>query len=324
MTSFDRRFPKYISPSSFQKYLLDKREYYMQYISPIKPPYMAQTVPMAIGSSFDAYVKSSLYHKVFGKNNPKFELQTLFEAQVEPQNRAVALVDGKHVYEEYVKHGCFADLLLDISASITEPRFESSVEAEIDGVKLSGKPDLSFMNKLECQIVLDWKVNGYYSKSATSPMPGYLRLRENGSKSGSSHKDAMKMMHRGVYINCAHTLDLLKPDWATQLSIYGWVLGQPVGNDCVYMIDQIVAKPSSPRPILRFAEHRLKITPAYQHTLLSKLKEMWEIINSDHFFRDMSHAQSVELCKTLNSTAEGLHGGGTSLDRWFNDAVRSV
>jgi len=317
-----RRFPKYISPSAYQTYLKNPEEYYMRYKAPIKPPNLPQTHHMAIGSSFDAYVKSSLYHRVFGKNDPKFEFEALFESQVESHNRAQARGHGKHVYDEYMKNNCFADLMLDLSASPTEPRFETSVERVIDGVPLSGKPDLSFSNKEGALIVLDWKVNGYYSTRTTSPMVGYLRSREDGAHHGA-HGQCMRFLFRGVYINAAHTLDILKEDWAIQLGLYSWCLGQDVGNDSIFAIDQICGRPGRDKPFLKFAEHRLRISQDFQKKAFNQMKALWSLVTSDHFFRGLPKDQSEAKCAALDSAAERLHGTGSDMDKWFNEVTRS-
>jgi hypothetical protein len=77
------------------------------------------------------------------------------------------------------------------------------------GVPLFGKPDVFFMNAEGAHVVFDWKVNGYCSKSAVSPAPGYKRIRDTwdwregdlSRNSGDAHRDYIPLHHKGVEIN---------------------------------------------------------------------------------------------------------------------------
>ena len=60
---------QYLSPSSIAKYKDNPDEFYMNYLSDKAPPRFPQTEPMAVGSSFDAYVKSYLHQQLFGKSD---------------------------------------------------------------------------------------------------------------------------------------------------------------------------------------------------------------------------------------------------------------
>ena len=63
---------------------------------------------MSVGGSFDAYAKSALHERLFGKGAaPQFEFQTIFENQVEPHNRDFALEAGKYIFDCYVLTGEF-------------------------------------------------------------------------------------------------------------------------------------------------------------------------------------------------------------------------
>ena len=66
---------------------------------------------MAVGSSFDAFVKAALHKALFDKIDPKFEFSTIFESQVEPQCRDFALVAGKVCFDAYKLTGAYDELL---------------------------------------------------------------------------------------------------------------------------------------------------------------------------------------------------------------------
>ncbi len=288
----------YLSPTSVKLFTQDPELFYLRYLAKKRAPRDPQTQPMSIGSSFDAYAKSYLYEKVFGKGTDvRFDLETLFEAQVEEHNRDWAWENGKYVFEQYKKAGCIADLMVELNQAVGPPRFEITVQAEIEGVPLLGKPDVFFINKLGSRVIYDWKVNGYCAKSLKSPMAGYIKLREAG-KTTKEHRDCVLLLYKGVYINAA---TYMTGDWADQLSIYAWLMGEPVGSEeVVFGIDQICG----PKDRLRFATHRLRIRPDYQFHLLDLVKDTWEAIEQDHIFKDLSVEESQERGRLLEAEME--------------------
>ncbi len=331
------RQPKHFSPTSLSLFYSNPTEYYLMYLADNRPDKFPQTKPMSIGSSFDAYVKSYLHEKLFGKgHDPKFDLTTLFEAQVEPQNRDWALPAGEYAFDIYKRSGALSDLMLDLQKAVGEPRFELEVKGVIDGyregitldvggVPLLGKPDVFYINKMGAHVVLDWKVNGFCSNSAISPMQGYVRLRENSLNRGQ-HKNCQLMSLNGVMINVGQFLEELNEDWGRQLAIYGWLCGEDVGSDFIVAIDQLVCKPmpGMPRPHIRVAEHRLRIRPEFQWKVFAQAQQAWAIINSDHFFRDLSLEESKLRCQALDGVTDALKGDGTTNDKWFAQATRSA
>jgi hypothetical protein len=330
------RKPEYLSPTSISLFYENPQEFYMNYLSDNKSPRFPQTQPMSVGSAFDAYVKSHLHEVLCGKGaDPRFELKALFEAQVEPQNRDWAWRAGAYAFMEYRKSGALADLMLELQGSISTPRFELEVKGIVNGSKegasrtvgevpLLGKPDLTYINKEGANVIHDWKVNGFCSKYNTSPMQGYVRLRVEGMNKGQ-HKNAQLLPFRGIMINAAGALEDYNADWARQLAIYAWLCGQDVGGDFVVSVDQIVCKPSvmPDMPDIRVAEHRLKIRAAHQQAVYRQAQHVWDVINSGHFFRDVSIEESKQRCEALDKQSRDLSGKGTEEDQWFAQATRS-
>jgi hypothetical protein len=306
---------QYLSPTSISIYLKNKEEFYLNYLADIRQKRFPQTRPMSIGSAFDAFAKSFLYEKILGKNkDPRFDLITLFEAQVEPDNRTWALEHGKRVFEQYMQSGSLADLLHELEGSTTVPRFEIEVSGVVNGyregitldigVPLLGKPDVHFINKEGASVILDWKVNGYCSDYNTSPMKGYVNIRELG-KSGKCHKDALVVKHKGVLINACNYLEDINQDWARQLYIYGWLCGEEIGSDFITAIDQVVCNKDKygGHPNLRFAQHRMKANSKYQFDLFKVIQDIWQVCTSGHFFTEMSLEDSINRCKLLEEQA---------------------
>ena len=290
------RIPEYLSPSAISTWNYDVEDYYMKYLSDNRMPRSPQTMPMAIGSGFDAMIKSYLHNRLFGKT-PKYDERKLFEEQVSEALWDWCWPEARFVFNEYLKAGCAADMMLMLSKSVNEPRFEftinDTVSTTIGEIPLLGKPDVFFINEEGARVILDWKVNGFCRIGNTSPAKGYVRLRP-GDK---IHRDCHLMMVSGIMINVAMNLEDVNKSWADQLSIYSWLLGEDFGSERMIVgIDQIVGN----RDKLRFATHRLRISPDYQFELLALIEQIWETINSGWIFRDMTEEESKLKCELLD------------------------
>lgn len=271
----------YLSPSSLNMWIRNPQEFYTKYV--VGGPREPQNRYMAVGSSFDAYVKGHLSKRFLGRDTT----EELFESQVEAQNRDASRVVGKRLYDAYVRLGCLTDLIEEM-ASGTDHRFEftvsGTVNGEVGGVVLLGKPDVYYLNKEGVPVILDFKVN-----SNASPKPGYVRLRPGGKP----HKDATLIRHLGGMINGRKPLELVSEDWARQLSIYGWLVGS---GPFLTSIDQVIYTEDS----VRVAEHRAIVGKAFQDETYAKACELWEILKSGHFFRDRSPEESRALEEALH------------------------
>jgi hypothetical protein len=325
------RLPKFLSPSAIGQWLSDREEYYMRYITDNPPPKIPQSQPMSIGSAFDAYAKSYLVTKLLGPK-PEFEFDTIFASQVEPHNRDWAKKHGLHAFEAYKHSGALAELMLELSRASSTPRFEFEVEGRIphslciDGVPLLGKPDVYFVTNVGAHIVVDWKVNGYCAKNGIIPKKGYVKVRdgsvEKGPKHGHSHKDAHLLMVGGLEINIGHFFEDVDKDWARQLAIYAWLLGEPVGGNFIICVEQLACAPSGEYPTIRVASHRGRISADYQHGLMKQAAEIWMAVNRGHVFIEMTKEANDERCKTLDKLFEA-YKGTTSQDVWFQKMTRS-
>ncbi len=327
---------EYISPTQYSKWKENPEAYYTDYLSDNRPDRFAQTPAMAVGSSFDAYVKSYLHQMLFGAGaNPQFEFDTIFQAQVDAELRDWALIAGKHVFDEYKSAGCLADLALELRNAHGEPRFEFEVRGAVQGrrdskkqamgsVVLLGKPDVHFRNAFGATVIYDFKVNGYCTpKNPKSPKPGYLRLRSAGRLNHGQHKNCHPMMHSGTMINIGCYLENVDESWANQLSFYGWLCDEPVGSDFIVGIDQVACNASKAGPpVLRFADHRCVVSKAYQQALYDDVCEMWDVIHSDHIFRHLSKEDSAAKCELLDGMADVYRGDGTPEGDWVASIIK--
>jgi len=329
------RRPEFLSPSSLKTFEANKDEFYLKYLADKKPPRLGQINYMAVGSSFDAHTKAYLYEKLYGNFGPSdaYKFENIFEKQVEPHCRDEALRAGKDVFDRYKKSGALADLMLELSTAINTPRFEfdikGTVRTKIGEVPLLGKPDIFFINGEGARVVPDWKVNGYYGKNPTSPKKGYIKIRDGwhaneGPPSKGNHqphKDCWPTVKLGIKMNPTLTLAEVDTEWADQITIYGWLLGEEVGSTTlVGGIEQVVGPP----PFLRFASHRcLASTPAYQYNLLERIEKAWAAIvnGKEKYFPELTEDESTARCDHLEEQAEGL-AGADEFSQFVNEVSR--
>lgn len=304
------RKPRHFSPTSFALWRSDPTQYYMRYLSNRRFDKEPQSLPMAVGSAFDFLVKEHLNSCLGNKLGVKGELKSTMAGQVEAHNLPAAAVLGAEVFDAYVKSGALEALKREI---VSDARFEFGITARfkdgllievverdaeclIDGLFLNGRPDGFFNTKATFQSMLvavihDWKVNGWMSQSK-SPDPGYIACHTLDGKVTAPHKDAFVSYYEGVKVNKAQTINR---EWKTQLSIYSWVLGVPIGTPIVGSIDQVIGPQTKPR----VAKHRFLIDETFQRELYEEISAAWEIVNSNHIFRDVDQPFSVARCLAL-------------------------
>lgn len=283
---------------------------------------------MAMGSGFDAHVKSSIHQAIFGEAETKgspFEFQTIFEAQVEPHVRDVVLERSKDLFQQYVESGAYGNLLGDIVKSPFAPEMEFEAKGDISGVPLLGKPDLRYITASGLHVISDWKVNGSMSKTGASPCQGYKVCWDYGSNTnGKPHKKFKPMDFKGETINEAY-MEEFDSDWADQLAIYSWLLGEPVGGEeFVIRMEQVACRPVKSRdlPRAKFATHLSRISKSHQEGVLARVKVCWETILSGHIFTDLSKEKSDEMCEMLDGKAKTPAGLHPILDKVRSTPIR--
>jgi hypothetical protein len=221
---------------------------------------------MALGSAVDARIKAFL-HPRYNTHDPAYEFDSLYESQVDEEYRDVVLGASEYIFDHYMDSNLLADLCHEMDKSIVAPRFEFTIETEINGVPLLGKPDVYFINYAGIKCIYDFKVNGYYSASRTSPMKGYLKSYDIRTCDYKAHPDAGKF----YFEEC-------NKKWADQIAIYGWICGiEPGSMNHRAGIEQFVGRHDE----LRICQHRLQIGHDYQMQLVDRLTTMWQTIVED-------------------------------------------
>jgi hypothetical protein len=335
------RVPTYFSHSAFALWEKDPEEYFIKHIAETRAPKIPQERPASVGSSFDAYAKSSLHEALFGNGaDPAYSFEALFEAQVEEHNRDWAGPEGKYAFDCYKQSGAYDTLLGLLQKAIQPPRFEFTVKADILGVPFLGKPDCRFVLNGPVHVVHDWKVNGFCSKSAVSPTKGYMLcsdgevLLKQDKKTGKMvpapnktdkqpHKHFKPFDYHGFVIDEGYMEDL-STDWADQLSLYGWALGEKIGDQTVVLsIHQIVGKPMPDRrPSLRVSEYRCRVRDSYQNHLAKRLTRAWGHITSGHVIPSLSREDNDNRVRLLERESVGLQTDGSSKENFFAECVR--
>ena len=314
----------YLSPSSLSLWESDKEAFYLKHLAEVRPPRIPQVDYMAVGSAFDAYVKSALYEDLFGKGtNPQFEFDAIFTEQVEEQNRDFALKAGEYTMVSYICSQAYYDLLADLQESEFEPQFVFRLDKVLNGVPLMGKPDCRYIHESGAHIILDWKVNGFCSKYGSTPYKYYALIRDGWRPKGikpsrncnNSHKGYKAIVYKGVTIG-SHFMEETSKDWADQLSLYSWMLNEPVGGEnIIFCVDQIACKRRKDEfPLLRIANHRAKVSKKWQEILLQRLTTCWQTINSNHVFRSVSKEESIERQEILELEAKVMRENCDSND----------
>jgi len=325
------RTPDYLSPTSVAQFHKDREEYYRKYLG-AKMPRMAQTEPMSVGSAFDAYVKNYLavslgMSEATSSGEDSLDLDYLLTHQVEEANREFAYEAGKHCFLTYKRLGACAELMKELESG-GNIKFESTVRATMStGVEglpdmtLMGKPDLYFYNKDGELVIIDWKVNGYCSKSGASPRKGFVRMlaSKGGQLVKTCHKDAQPMLDGGLILNVAAPLDTCDPSWAAQVGIYGWVLNATNGRDprgaIIAGIDQLACKPASGGVAIRVASQRSRISLPFQAKLWDDCIECWAAICNGTVVSDT-------VRRRLDLEVAAFESDGSVNDEWFNSTMR--
>lgn len=306
------RVPEYLSPSSLDAWRTNREQFFLKYLATDRIPKIPQTLPMSVGSSFDAYVKTYLSKSLFGAEG--FDFETLFTKQVEVQNRDFAMKAGAHCFAAYKDCGALASVLKLCQESPIKPRFEFSEQHTINGVTIMGRPDCHIRSTNNVDCTLDWKVNGYCANSPKSPSRGYILLRP-GMK---QHKDVQGFYEGNILVNLDNILLSAEPTWAKQTATYAWLVGVPVGSEFICAIDQLCCG----HPEIRVAEHRVYIDQLFQVALFQEYKELWDIVHSNHIFRDISLEDSLARCEVLSKQAEIFQSDDPKV-QWALRASRS-
>ena len=99
--------------------------------------------------------------------------------------------------------------------------------------------------------------------------------------------------------------------WADQMSTYAWALGSGVGGiDFVVRIEGVACRHPRAGMRVKCTTHMNQVSPQHQLQVMDEYKSIWNAIETNHIFNDMSQEDSVKRCQVLDLQAEtpdGLH-----------------
>lgn len=305
----------YLSFSSLKLWETDPVAWAVRYLGGIKT---VQNAPMAVGTVFDAIVKTGLDHAVNGEplDVDKYLAGSL---QVTGVEKDAAIAGGQNTYNEYIKQGRFDALLrriregnyvLDLIGNRTDVIQCTDIETrEIIDVRVNCRPDLVLI-AIDNVVVGDWKVNGYYSKNGASVGTGWVEKTNARDRRGRAE---CTIGYHGWEIN-AGQMSKLQDEWATQLSIGAMVWGV-VDVDCVLVIEQAAWS----NGVCRFGSHRYALEkPTWLETIKSRLLRMWKAVKLEGRplkycgFSEVEESGQLEMI--LQGSSEALDSGPDAID----------
>lgn len=263
-----------LSPSSFIKYLNCPEQIKLMKVDEVLPRHAyEQTLPMCVGTAFDAMVK----HKL----NRRVDLQALL-ADIRPQNRkAIEVAEAIMLHYE---NGPFAELKKE-GVGYTG----ADQELELEFTDITGKKWISMARGLPDLVltdgtVIDWKVNGAFSSWGAEPKPGWLRSYMNGIDIGPHQRADM-------------FLEEIDRDWAIQVYIYARLLGHPVGKQLRAGIDQVAVDKDSN---VRIQSYRAMISYTFQLDTELKFHKAFHALKNgpleEPHYNDRKCVQYKKLC----------------------------
>lgn len=242
MTPYFRQ-PEYLSPSSFMLFERDPIKYYLAKMGP--PQYAPEFEPslaMKVGSMVDGML-GCLWEE---KGCPK----DWFDK--EEYHRS------KDMFFSYIALGGW-ERLQEIGIADVQ-RELWGVVPETD-VPIHGFADVVTVGN----VVVDWKCSGGGRADPPWPSPprGYKSSRQilpNGDWRIKQHADF------GI------PMDQIKEDWATQLTVYNWILNEEI-RPYTGIIHNIIAGG-------RFVEYEARLTMDFQYRLRERMVRAWQKIEA--------------------------------------------
>lgn len=243
---------EYLSPSSLSLFETEPAEFYFRRLGPpeLAPP-NEQGFPAAVGTAFDACVKVA----VAGMTGLRCaKLETLLESVENERERAIPM--GHELAVRYLASGALKSRISGFRS------LEAKIDMEVDGIPVRGHLDADWKGA-----PFDWKVSGAGSPGSRSPRPGYTKVYDT---------EAPHVVI-GPHEKRDESLEVREPQWATQLTIYGWLLrGKATRRPIRAHIDEIVVGKNGR---VRVAQHDAVISVAFQDEVRARLRRAWDAIN---------------------------------------------
>ncbi len=193
---------EFLSPSCINSFYSNVEDWYKSYIMNV--PRMKQTPAMGLGSAFDAFVKWEICQAVSDVIFPYKSFDECYDDQVAPHLNLKETAEK--VFCGYVDAGMLKRVLRNKHGKLIQATMEVLITAKVghNDIIVGGYPDFLGLYEDGTKIILDWKVNGYYSgrRVSTGKMPTYI----TGDLTGREHVE--------------RETDFSRTGWGVQLDIY--------------------------------------------------------------------------------------------------------
>ena len=297
------KLPSYLSASSLKMIENMPSTFFIDRLSGEERLPEEQGLPASVGSAFDYFIKIYLAQKMewHGTVGGKLEnmRNTLYKGMysetergrfygksvseilwalnvTNPENKMEAAGAGKLIFEAYKKTPMSKpDAYVDIEIHSKYTLKHNGTE-----VPMFGKGD-AIVKAPGGIAPKDWKC----SYGIVSPTKGYKTVWRNGVNS-SPHKDYKKDT----------PMELINPDWATQLCIYNWMMGNQIGNVSYGYIDQAFFKNNE----VCIAEYEGVITPDFQHRVADRIVSAWNSLRDGSFLRRLAPDHDLVYVDKMN------------------------
>lgn len=259
---------QYLSPSSLRTLEESPVEFYLQKLGPIecKPKGDEQGFPAAVGCAFDAFVKTELAGRLKITCPPLAHLlKTVTIRDRAERDRALDM--GRSLLVGYEKSGALGALLAERPRDLEHHPEVCFAPGTL--VPIKGQLDATFRAGRGARLVLDWKTTGANRPGEESPSQGYQRLFD-------SEKPGVDQGPHGKAGIPFHEIPVEGPRWATQLTMYSWMLGHPI-RERVAAIDQLIVGREGR---VRVAQFRTKLTVRYQQEVRRRLLVAWDRVQT--------------------------------------------
>jgi len=290
------RIPKHLSYSALALFEKNREAFYLRRMAPEPVQKDPQTKPMAVGNAFDALVKDALHNAIFGGPSRFAEW---FESSTDVSLRDWARAAGLYTFHQYLASGAFTDLLHFLQRA-DSVHIETGTTVEMSGVPILGYADLTWSIDRK-RYILDWKVRGYCGKRATSPTPGYVRVRDArrpySRNHDKRHEKCNPVTMFGAECN-EWTIDKFSKRYADQLTVYSWLSGVTPAEPVLGAIDEIVCKPDGEFPLIRVAQHRSMLPGDYRVEVARRFIDAWQTIN-DGIFDEQTREHLDEVAASV-------------------------
>ena len=264
-----------ISPTMLSTLESDEVAWIRTYIYGEREP---QNEAMAAGSAFDAFIKWHLHGQSVATQEA---ISALIEDKVlwgvSEENTDYGRRIGRYLFDEYVKlHGVeFLKEEIGQAQVFMEETVQGIMTYKGHAVPIGGKPDL-FWHKEQggglVPCIRDWKVS-QIKKDKPTIVKGYHRLCLPAAGVSvprvAEVTDIPNVYHHKEIVR---DLPSILPRESTQLCMYAWLCGVPVGEPIDGGIDRLVGMP------LRLVTYRGVIGVAFQQQLAERLILAWDRI----------------------------------------------